>query len=141
MTGPRWKFLSLTALLAVGLFVAANATARADVVNGGFELGTAVGNADNATSWDWSPDPNGERVNALTSVNTDNGNGSAGPHLIDPLAGNWFGYAENSTSTTSAQISQSVVIDAQNPVLTFWWHFFTKETPGEQNNFNDRFQV
>lgn len=137
--------------LALGMSVASlmlgvSTTSQAfGISNGGFELGTGVGNANNATDWSWSPTANGERVNALTASSLDNGDGTSGTHLIDPYADSWFGYAENSgaidAGPQSAQFSQSVTIDPANPVLTFWWRFFTAETPGTLNTFNDRFQV
>jgi len=115
--------------------------ASAAISNPGFESGDPVTNPDNADPWDWTPDNNGERVNALTNHGSDNGDGTLGTHLIDPFSGSWFGYVENSASATTAAVSQSVTIDGQVPVLEFWWRFFTNETPGEENTFNDRFQV
>ena len=32
-------------------------------------------------------------------------------------------------------------ITADQPVLNFWWTFFTNETPGQGNPFNDQFSV
>ncbi len=135
------RFAAVVAAVAVMM----SATARATVIaNGGFETGIPVQNFDNANPWDWTPDQNGERVNALTNVPIDNGDGTSGPHLIDPLFGNWFGYAENGNNGSgqlSGEVAQSVVVDAGTPVLEFWWRFFTAETPGQENTFNDRFRV
>jgi hypothetical protein len=63
--------------------------------------------------------------------------------LINPLVPTWFGYAENGGTGTPAtgQISQSVLVTADQPILTFWWQFFTNETPGVENQNNDLFYV
>ncbi len=130
----------LASLLSLGIATSALAT---NIVNGGFENGTGVTNPNNATPWSWTSSGNGERVNTLTNNPTDIGDGSSGgTQLIDPAFGSWFGYAENSgPGTSSDNISQSVTIDAATPVLTFWWQFFTNESPSQDNPFNDLFSV
>lgn len=139
----RHRKLAVGAVVLVALTIC-NTGRATTITNGGFEVGGSLGTADNATPWDWTPDVNGERVNALTNSAANNGDGSVGTHLIDPAFGDWFGYAENGNNVSgqlSGEVAQSVVVDANFPVLTFWWRFFTAETPGAENTFNDRFRV
>lgn len=124
------KFKALSVLTIAGLLT--GAVHAAPIQNGGFELGTGPG-PDNATFWDWTPNANGMRVTSL-----DNSTPTA---LISPAFGSYFGYAENGAGTqASGEISQfGAQVPVGNPILTFWWRFFTNETPS--TGFNDRFTV
>ncbi|MCE9589859.1 MAG: PEP-CTERM sorting domain-containing protein [Planctomycetes bacterium] len=122
-----------TLVVALGALLFAGSAHAVVLSNGGFEAGTAINNIDNATDWDWTPDNNGERVQSL-----DLSTGS--PDML-PYAGSWFGYVENSTGVTNANVAQyNVAIPSDTPVLQFYWRFFTNETPGDATH-NDRFNV